>query len=190
MLRRERRAYRIVYLPDPVCWTEAPETLHGLRLQRRRWHRGSLEALLIHRRMLLNPRYGAAGLLGLPALLLFEIVGPLIELAGYAVAIAAWLTGRLSLHTFLLFLAVSLLYGLFLTLGSVLLEDASFGRHHGWNDLGRVLFFSLAENLGFRQLAHLWRLEGFWQLARKGEWGAMERKGFSQPALAPEVGLR
>jgi hypothetical protein len=49
---------------------------------------------------------------------------------------------------------------------------------------------SLAENLGYRQLAHLWRLEGFWQLARKGEWGAMERKGFARPELAPEVGLR
>ncbi len=30
---------------------------------------------------------------------------------------------------------------------------------------------------------HLWRLEGFWQLIRKGEWGAMERKGFSDPVL-------
>jgi cellulose synthase/poly-beta-1,6-N-acetylglucosamine synthase-like glycosyltransferase len=35
--RRARRPYRIVYLPDPVCWTEAPESLRILRRQRRRW---------------------------------------------------------------------------------------------------------------------------------------------------------
>ena len=144
--------------------------------------------------MLFNPRYRAVGLLALPSLLLFEVLGPVIELSGYGVATAAWLLGRLSAETFALFLAVSVLYGLFLTLGAIALEDATFGRHPGWDDLGRVLLFAFGENAGFRQLSHLWRLEGFWQLLRKGEWGAMERKGFAEPevagALDSEVGLR
>jgi len=53
-----------------------------------------------------------------------------------------------------------------------------------------LLVFALGENLGYRQLSHLWKLEGFWQLVRKGEWGAMERKGLARTELAPEVGLR
>jgi hypothetical protein len=158
-----------------------------LRRQRRRWHRGSAETLLTHARMFANPRYGSAGLLGMPALLLFELLGPVIELSGYAVAIVAFATGAVNAPIFFLFLAISVLYGLILSFGAIALEDARFGRHHGWDQLGRVMLFAVLENFGYRQLGHLWRVEGFWDLVRRGEWGAMERKGHSPPA--PEAML-
>ena len=177
--RNAGRPYRIVYIADPVCWTETPESARFLRRQRRRWHRGCVEMLLIHRRMMLNPRYRAVGLLALPSMLLFEVLGPVIELTGYVVTIVSVALGRLAAGTFLLFLALAVLYGLILTLGSLALEEAAAGRFPGWDDLRRTLFFAVAENLGYRQLQHVWRLEGFWQLIRKAEWGAMERKGFA-----------
>jgi cellulose synthase/poly-beta-1,6-N-acetylglucosamine synthase-like glycosyltransferase len=194
-MREKRRPYRVVYVPDPVCWTEAPESARVLRKQRRRWHRGTAETLLMHRKMFGNPRYRSAGLLAMPALLLFEILGPFLELSGYAVALAAWVTGSLGTPLFLLFLAVSVLYGLVLSVGAIALEDASFGRHPGWDQLGRLLLFAVLENAGYRQVSHLWRIEGLWQLIRgKGEWGAMERKGFAQSetedTLGGDVGLR
>jgi cellulose synthase/poly-beta-1,6-N-acetylglucosamine synthase-like glycosyltransferase len=179
--RDARRQYRIVYVADPVCWTEAPGKVTFLRRQRRRWHRGCLETLLIHRRMLLNPRYRVVGLIALPSMLLFEVLGPLIELSGYLVTVAAVLLGAIAPATFFLFLALAFCYGLVLTLGAVALEDASASRFPGWNDLGRVLLCAVGENLGYRQLQHLWRIEGFWQLITKAEWGAMERKGFGAP---------
>jgi len=193
-MRDQGRPDRVVYVPDPVCWTEAPETTRVLRRQRRRWQRGSLETLLMHPRMLANPRYRSVGMLGMPALLLFELLGPIVELSGYAVAVLALLTGSLSGEVFFLFLAISVLYGLILSFGAIAIEDASFGRHPGWDQLGRIMLFATLENAGYRQLSHLWRLEGFWQLFRKGEWGAMERTGLSQPEpeaiLGKEVGLR
>lgn len=193
-MRDRGRPDRVVYVPDPVCWTEAPESARVLRRQRRRWQRGSAETLLIHARMLGNPRYRATGALAMPALLLFELLGPAIELSGYAVAVVALLTGSLGGDAFLLFLAISVLYGLILSFGAIAIEDASFGRHPGWDQLGRIMLFATLENAGYRQLCHLWRLEGFWQLFRKGDWGAMERSGFSQPepetVLGKEVGLR
>ena len=193
-MRRTGRKDRVVYVPDPVCWTEAPESARVLRRQRRRWQRGSAETLLMHPTMLANPRYGSVGLLAMPALLLFELIGPVIELTGYAVAIIAFATGVLSPQIFFLFLALSVLYGLILSFGAIALEDASFGRHPGWDQLSRILFFAVLENLGYRQLGHLWRIEGFWQLVRRGEWGAMERQGLSTPdvpvAIGEEVGLR
>jgi cellulose synthase/poly-beta-1,6-N-acetylglucosamine synthase-like glycosyltransferase len=193
-MREQRRPYRIVYVPDPVCWTEAPESARVLRRQRRRWQRGSAETLLMHVRMLANPRYRATGLLAMPSLLLFELLGPAIELSGYLVALVAFLTGAVSTTIFLLFLGISVLYGLILSFGAIALEDASFGRHPGWDQLGKVLLFAVLENAGYRQLNHVWRIEGLWQLVRGGEWGAMERKGFAQPegeaALSDDVGLR
>jgi cellulose synthase/poly-beta-1,6-N-acetylglucosamine synthase-like glycosyltransferase len=182
--RESRRPYRIVYVADPVCWTEAPESARYLRRQRRRWHRGALETLLIHRSMLLNPRYRAVGLISLPSLLLFEILGPLIELSGYAVVTADYLAGALSPRIFGLFLTLAVLYGLVLTLGAAALEDATANRYPAWSDLRRILLYAVGESFGYRQLLHVWRLEGVWQLIRKAEWGAMERKGLSGPEPA------
>jgi cellulose synthase/poly-beta-1,6-N-acetylglucosamine synthase-like glycosyltransferase len=180
-----RRPYRITYVPDPVCWTEAPETARVLRRQRRRWQRGSIETLLLHRRMLSNPRYRGVGLAALPSLLLFEILGPLIELSGYVVAIVAWATGAVDWHVFALFLAIAVLYGLILSLGAIALEDATFSRHPGWDKLGRILVFAVLETLGFRQLVLLWRLQGYWPVFRPGGWGPMDRRGFAGAGRAP-----
>jgi cellulose synthase/poly-beta-1,6-N-acetylglucosamine synthase-like glycosyltransferase len=176
-----RRPYRIVYVPDPVCWTEGPETARGMRSQRARWHRGCIETLLTHRAMMMNPRYGTVGLVALPSMLLFEVLGPVIELSGYPMVIAALLAGRLSVAGFLLFLAVAVLYGLVLTLGSIALEDASVDSRATWADLRRVLLYAMGEGLGYRQVLLPWRLLGVWQLIRKTQWQAMERKGFSAP---------
>jgi cellulose synthase/poly-beta-1,6-N-acetylglucosamine synthase-like glycosyltransferase len=190
-MREQKRPYRVVYIPDPVCWTEAPESMRILRKQRRRWHRGSIEALLMHRKMFLNPRYGVAGMVAMPAVLLFEILGPIIELSGYAFAIYAFATGGIALSVFLLFLSVSVLYGLILSFGAIALEDASFGRHPGWDQLGKILLYAVLENLGYRQISHVWKMEGIWDVIHGGEWGAMERKGLgATEPVQQEVGLR
>ena len=183
--RAARRPYRIVYVPDPVCWTEAPEQARFLRRQRARWYRGCVETLLIHRGMIANPRYRAVGLLALPAMLLFEVLGPLIELSGYLVTLVAVLLGTLAPLTFVLFLAVSVLYGQVLTIGAVTLEDATPGRHAAWDELARMRRYAWAENVGFRQVLQAWRLVGLWQLVRKSGWGQMERVGLSGQASAP-----
>ena len=45
---RERSIpYRITYVPDPVCWTEAPEDIGTLGRQRSRWQRGLSESLAL-----------------------------------------------------------------------------------------------------------------------------------------------
>ena len=97
------------------------------------------------------------------------------------VTLISFLLGLISLQAFLLFLALAVLYGLILTLGAAVLEDATTNRHPSWADLRRILCYAVGENFGYRQLGHLWRIEGLWQLVRKSEWGAMERKGLSRP---------
>jgi cellulose synthase/poly-beta-1,6-N-acetylglucosamine synthase-like glycosyltransferase len=179
--RAAGRPYRIVYVADPVCWTEGPEDTHDLRRQRRRWHRACLEMMIFHWRMLGNPRYGTVGLLALPSMLVFEVFGPVVELSGYVVTAIALALGILSPLTFVLLLVLAVLYGLVLTFGSIALEDATSHRFPGWDDLRRVLLYAVAENFGYRQLLHVWRIEGFWQLIHKEQWGAMPRKGLSRP---------
>ena len=49
--------------------------------QRNRWQRGLFQVLGYHRTMIGNPRYGIVGLLALPYYVLFEALGPVIEIS-------------------------------------------------------------------------------------------------------------
>lgn len=40
LIKEKKLKKRIEFIPDPVCWTEAPQSFSVLRKQRRRWHQG------------------------------------------------------------------------------------------------------------------------------------------------------
>ena len=177
--RRRATPYQILFVPDPVCWTEVPETLTVLRRQRNRWQRGTLECLTTHWRMLLNPRYGTVGLFALPYFALFELLGPVVELAGYVFTTVGFLTGLISWEVALLFFVVSVVFGMVLAVGAVLLEDISVRRYPDPTDVLKLLGAAVVENLGFRQLLTVWRAKGLVDgLRGHTGWGAMERRGF------------
>jgi cellulose synthase/poly-beta-1,6-N-acetylglucosamine synthase-like glycosyltransferase len=181
-LRQEKRKYRVVFVPDPVCWTEAPETVGVLRRQRSRWHRGLVEALFANRGMMFNPRYGVLGMLAVPHAFLFEMLGPFVETLGYVVVIISYLLGILNLEFFLLFVALAVLYGVFLSVAAVLLEEISFRRYPGWIDLSKLIVFGILENFGYRQLLALFKVKAMWDVVRRRRaWGRMDRVGFRGP---------
>jgi cellulose synthase/poly-beta-1,6-N-acetylglucosamine synthase-like glycosyltransferase len=186
-MRRKKRPYRVVFVPDPVCWTEAPRTLSVLARQRNRWHRGLMQTFWLHRDMIFNPRYGSVGLLGLPYFLIFELLGPLVEVLGYLALVAALTLGILDVEFFVLFLAVAILYGMTLSVAAVLLEEISFRRYPAWTDLVKLFTFALIENLGYRQMLSVFKMRAFGDALRRYRvWGRMERSGFGNPAQ-PEV---
>ncbi len=180
-MRRKKQSYRVVFVPDPVCWTEAPETVRVLARQRNRWHRGLLQTLWLHKRMMLNPRYGRVGILAFPYFVFFELVGPFIETFGYLAVIASYLLGILDVQFFLMFVAVAVLYGMFLSIAAILLEEISFRRYPSWIDLTKLLSYSIIENFGYRQLLSAMKVKAFWDtIRRRRAWGQMQRKGFQE----------
>jgi cellulose synthase/poly-beta-1,6-N-acetylglucosamine synthase-like glycosyltransferase len=181
-MRENDLKYRIVFVPDPVCWTEVPENLKVLRRQRARWQRGLTQTLWAHKRVLCNPRYGTLGLLAFPHAFFFEMLGPLIEVLGYASIVVSFLLGILNLQFFLLFFALAVLYGVFLSIAAVLLEEMSFRRYPGWIDLAKLVVFGILENLGYRQLLSLFKLKAMFDVFRRRRgWGEMDREGFRAP---------
>jgi cellulose synthase/poly-beta-1,6-N-acetylglucosamine synthase-like glycosyltransferase len=177
-LRERGEDYRIAFVPDPVCWTEAPETLRTLSRQRRRWQRGLAQGLWRHRVMLANPRYGPVGLAAFPYFALFELLGPLIELLGYLALPVAVALGLLDPAFLLAFLALAVGVGVLLSVAALALEEFSFRRHPRDRDVARMIAYAIAENVGYRQLVTLWRVVAFWDLIRRREaWGAMQRRG-------------
>ena len=73
-LSLHRHRQRIVYVPDAIAWTEAPETVATLARQRSRWAYGTLQCLWKHRDMVFNWKYRALGWFSLPSIWFFQIV--------------------------------------------------------------------------------------------------------------------
>ncbi len=179
LMRKRRGRYRIVFIPDPVVWTEVPESLQLLHRQRNRWQRGLLEGLMFNRDMVGRRRYGTLGLFALPYNLVFEAIGPLIECSGYLAILVTAALGLLSVQHFVLFTLLAFAYGVFLSVSAVFLEELRMKRYPGVGDIARLLLFTVLENFGYRQLLALWRVQAtFDYLRKKSGWGEMRRKGY------------
>jgi cellulose synthase/poly-beta-1,6-N-acetylglucosamine synthase-like glycosyltransferase len=177
---------RVVFVPDPVAWTEVPETLAGLARQRSRWQRGLLESLEAHMRLLFNPRFGAVGLLAFPYFLVLEGIGPVIEIVGYVAFVITLFIGAWSVTFVVLFLTLAFIVGIALSAAAVALEELTFRRYPRWLDLLRLFSASVVENLGYRQLNQVWRLQGTVAMMRGARhWGTSPRRGFDSGSGRP-----
>ena len=173
----------IQHLPDPVSFTEAPETVKILGNQRDRWQRGLADTLWRHRRMAFNPRYGAVGVVVMPFYFLFELVGPLVEMLGYLWFFVTALAGVIDPWFAGLFLLLAVLIGFLLSLGSIFLEELTLSFYRNRGDLMRLIFIALVENVGYRQMVLWFRLRGLYKYLRgEKKWGRMTRMGFGGAA--------
>lgn len=173
--------YRIEFIPDPVAWTEAPERVSELGSQRDRWQRGLAQVITRHRRMIANPKYGVPGMVALPYYVVFELLGPVLELLGYVAFAAAIISGTASATYIVAFLAVAVFLGSALSVAAVALEEISFRKYRRFGDLATLLGVALIENFGYRQLSTWWRLRGLVSAIRGDlNWGTMERQGLDR----------
>ncbi|WP_078379863.1 glycosyltransferase family 2 protein [Sutcliffiella halmapala] len=177
-IKEEKKKAKIFFIPQPVCWTEAPESAYFLKRQRTRWHRGLYESLWNHRCMLFNPKYGAIGIISMPYFLLVELLGPIIEFLGYILIVIGLIRGDVFIeYAFIIFL-LAMLYGSALSMGAVLLEEWSQRRYSRISHVSKLFFYALTESLWYRLMVSYWRCIGFFQAIRgKKEWGHIQRKG-------------
>lgn len=179
-----RLDYRILFVPDPVCWTEVPETRRQLARQRRRWQRGLAEVLRLHGEAFFRPRYGIIGSLVFPYFVL-ELIAPVMEISGFICIPIAWKMGLLSVHYMVLYLLLAFLAGMLLSFWAVLIEEFTYRRYVSWRELARLIGYALVEHFGYHQLVLGWRLQGLYDYFRgRREWGAQRRVGFRARSAA------
>ncbi len=176
-MKKDEENYDISFLPDPVCWTQVPRERKTLSKQRARWQRGLIETLTYNKEMIFNPKYGKLGVFALPFFLFFELLGPIIEITGYFMFIVFFLLGIFSLSYFLLFLAVAVIFGVLLSLSSLLLAELTLKRYEDPIDRLKLLALAVLENFGYRQFHTIWRIKGTIQfLQKETKWGEMTRE--------------
>ena len=190
-MRERKRPYRICYVPDPICYTEAPEDMKTLGRQRHRWQRGLFDSLLRHKRMFMNPRYGPVGLIAFPSFVLFELLAPVLELFGYLYMIVAFALGGIDPLTALLFFLLANGIGFLMSVQALVLDDMGFNSYRGVKTKLQLILAAFLENFGYRQVLLYHRLKGMKDFLKGGHvWGEMKRKGFASATTTPPVPVR
>jgi cellulose synthase/poly-beta-1,6-N-acetylglucosamine synthase-like glycosyltransferase len=184
-MRESRRPYAVVFLPDPICWTEVPDRIGMLARQRNRWHRGLIQSLWRHRSIFWNRNSGSLRWVGMPYYVFFEFLGPIVELVGYILIPLAYFLGFLSPLWFWAFLFLSVTSGAFLSVSAVLLEELSFGLYRSWGDFALMVAIGIIENFSYRILTLFFRLGAVLDMILgRGGWGRQERSGFGRTRSA------
>lgn len=173
---------RICFVPDAVCFTEVPETHRVYAAQRNRWQRGTLQALLRNWTMTFNPRYGLAGMFGMPFFLFFEAFAAVVEGLSYVLIPVAVILGLATIEQLIAFFVLAVVLGSVLSVAAILLQETTRLRVERTSDLLRLIGAAFAENLLYHQLHLLWRIGGtFDYLVRnRQDLGLMMRYGSFQ----------
>jgi cellulose synthase/poly-beta-1,6-N-acetylglucosamine synthase-like glycosyltransferase len=181
-MEEKKIPYKVTYIPDPLCWTEAPATYRILGRQRNRWTRGTIETLSIHRKMCLNPRYGLLGMLSYPYWLLFEFLAPLVEFIGFVFMLVAVLLGFVDWTMFVALLGFILSFGVLYSIFAILMEVLTYNQYGRWKDILRLVATAILEPFIFHPFVVWSAIRGNIDLLRKkNSWGEMSRQGFSTP---------
>lgn len=174
--------YTVSYIPDPLCWTEAPESAAIFKKQRSRWMRGTIETLQIHKKMFLNPKYKLLGMLSVPYWTFFEFLAPFIEFAGIVITIAFIVLGLLNWHFFFLLLLFVYTFSVMFSVLALYTEERSYHKYRKRQDFAKMLVAALIEPIYFHPLTVYSALLGYVEKIRgKKSWGEMTRKGFAKP---------
>lgn len=174
--------YKILFVPDPVCWTQAPFTLKMLLKQRNRWHRGMIDALLHNKELILNPRYGATSLVGVSYFFFVELLGPVIELFGYVSIPLFYAAGLLNTQSLVLLIALAVLWGISINIATIFLDTYNFRRYRKNSDVLRLCLLSVVEFFGYRQLMLLERIRAIFSFRQTG-WGHQLRQAMKQQGV-------
>lgn len=177
--RKNNLPYKVDFTSDAVCWTQVPNELKSLKGQRKRWHRGLTDSLMLHKKMFFNPKYGTVGILSVPYFVLVEMLGPVIEMIGYVMLVILIVTDNVSGFFIFVFL-LAYLYGLMFSLSAILFEIVSYKRYNSLIEISKLIFYSFLEQFVYRQLTVYWRVISFANY-KKGskQWGTINRDAFS-----------
>jgi len=157
-LRWSRRPYRVELVDEAVVARREPGDLRSSLRRDGRRERDIVAALTGARSSTGNPRYGVFGLVWLPFSWLADVVGPFVETVGYVAVVAGAVTGLIEPSFLVLFLLAALGCRLALALAAIALRQPRLESAASAPPLGPMLGAAAVRELGYRQLANLWRL--------------------------------
>ncbi|MFO8000336.1 MAG: glycosyltransferase [Marinilabilia sp.] len=189
-MNEKKLPYSVDFVPDPLCWTEVPESLKTLGRQRNRWMRGTMDTLRFHKRMLLNPRYKSVGMLGYPYWMIFEWLAPLLEFAGFIYFLVLAVTGDINWNYVIILLTFVYMFAVGMSTWAIFLEAFTFHKYDKPSHIASFLVTALMEPIIYHPLTVWWGLRGNIDYFRGiSTWGTQERKGFTRKKKKPKAAV-
>lgn len=169
---KKKEEYYISFAPAANSYTQAPDSLKGLKTQRVRWQIGLIQSMLIHKTMFLAKEWFLAKVY----FLLFEMITPIIELMGFIIIILSLILKIINLKFIILYFFMILVYGTALSLTSIMLEVYAFKQNITARILWKLILISLIESIGYRQIISIYRIIAFIRYRKyKNRWGTIKR---------------
>lgn len=179
-MEEQNEAYRVVNIPDPLCWTEAPDSFKILSRQRNRWMRGTIETLWKHKKLFLNPKYGITGLISYPYWFLFEFLGPIIEFIGFIGFFVFLILGLVDWPAFFILLGFVMVFGVLYSIYAILVDTVTYRVYRRNTDVVKLVLTAILEPFLFHPFVVLSAVRGLRDyLLKKKAWGDMTRRGFN-----------
>lgn len=147
---KNRFPYNIVYASNAIAWADQPFTLKQLWKQRNYWQRGLLRCLLMHKQMLFNPHYKKVGLLGFPAYLVYEIIGPVIEGFAYLTGVVAIIVKQVMFLRLLWLLFLCFGFLLLITAACMLISTITYDKYYRKRDIIKLVYLTILDLLFYR----------------------------------------
>jgi len=171
--------YKVAYIPDPLCWTEAPDNYKIFISQRNRWTRGTIETLRKHRKLAFNPKYKSLGLLSYPYWLIFERLAPIIEVIGIVYFIILMILKEVKWEYALAFFMLAYLFTVLFTIVAIFSEELTFNQYKKKGTGFRLLVTTVLEPFILHPFILYAAIRGNidYYFNKDKKWGAMTRKG-------------
>lgn len=181
-MHERKLPYTVEYIPDPLCWTEVPESTKILINQRDRWARGNLETLYKHKDMFFNPKFGRLGMLSYPYWFFYEWMAPILEFLGFFSIIAFYFLGILNIEFFIAITLMVYAFSIMFSLYAILWDVYSYNEYTRTKDILILVFCALIEPLTFHPLVVWSAIRGNYKklFKIKSGWGSQVRKGFAK----------
>ena len=168
--------YKIKYVSDAICWTQAPSSLRDLKKQRKRWFNGLIQCMSKYRFIFANSKYGVLNFSYI-YYLFYELFAPLIEVFGIISMIVSLLIGALNVTFMIQF------YGLYLLFGALSTLTVFFSRVHLMKnslsvlDVVRAIVACICETVVLRFILTFARVQAFLSSKkRKMKWDKLKRQ--------------
>jgi cellulose synthase/poly-beta-1,6-N-acetylglucosamine synthase-like glycosyltransferase len=173
--------YKVSYIPDPLCWTEAPDNYKIFISQRNRWTRGTIETLKKHRKIGFNPKYGWFGMLSYPYWLVFERLAPIIETVGIIYFAVLVILKEVRWEFALAFLLAAYLFSVMFSIVAIYSEELTFHQYKKKGTGIKLILLSALEPIVLHPFILYAAIRGNidYYFNKKKKWGQMVRKGLT-----------
>ena len=181
-MEEQKLPYKVAYIPDPLCWTEAPDNRKILISQRNRWTRGTIETLKIHKKIAFNPKYGILGVLSFPYWLIFERLAPLIEVLGILYFLFILCYQQISWSFVVGLFLLAYLFSLLFSFVAIFTEEFTYHQYKKKGIGLKLILTIFLEPFILHPLILYAAIRGNYDyyFNKKKKWGVMVRKGLSK----------